>query len=148
MDPMDARSNDESRSGNRVAAPLSFSLSPDAKAVISRGVSIPVAFMIYRCSRLSFAVSYASLSRYILWRECFYCFIPSRAGRGMPSDVSITGSELHPGSYEQDLPPYPARKGEGQRKRLREIPRGYPSDTLSAEVALHRGGLKTDGQTI
>lgn len=72
---MDARSNDESRARlePRAAALLflspSFlasapSFSPYVKAVISRG-SIPVAFMIYRCSRLSFAVSYAGLARYI-----------------------------------------------------------------------------------
>lgn len=62
-------------------APLFLSISPYAKAVISRS-SIPVAFMIYRCSRLSFAVSYADLARYISWRGRFYCFIPCMRAAG------------------------------------------------------------------
>lgn len=39
-----------------------------------------------------------------------------RAGRGVPSDALITGSELHPGSLEQDLPcPVRTRAREGGR---------------------------------
>ncbi|KYN06296.1 hypothetical protein ALC62_02788 [Cyphomyrmex costatus] len=74
----------------------------------------------------------------------FYCFVPSCAGRGVPSDASITGSELHPGSLRTG--PTVSREErrrlerKRERERPREIPRGYPSDTLSAEVALHRGG--------
>ncbi|KYN21128.1 hypothetical protein ALC57_06520, partial [Trachymyrmex cornetzi] len=48
----------------------------------------------------------------------FYCFMPSCAGRGVPSDASITGSELHPGSLRTG--PTVSREERRRLKRKRE----------------------------
>lgn len=153
MNTMDARSNDGFCSANRAAAPLfpfrslSPSLSLYAKAVISRG-SIPVAFMIYRCSRLSFAVFLRGSREIYLVARALLLLYTGRAGRGVPTDASITGSGLHPGSLRTGPTVSLRGKTEGGRRRVERSPRRYPSDTLSAEVASHHGGLKTDRRQI
>jgi len=139
MDSMGAQSNDGSRLTNRAAgSSLSLYLSLCEGSYLPqfdpRGVyDLPVQSAFFRRflrgPREIYLVARTLLLLYTM-----------HASRGVPSDSSITGSELHPGSLRTGPTVY--REGRRGKEGGREVPRGYPSDTLSAEVAMHRGGLK------
>ncbi|KYQ60152.1 hypothetical protein ALC60_00558 [Trachymyrmex zeteki] len=64
----------------------------------------------------------------------FYYFMPSCAGRGVPSDASITGSELHPGSLRTG--PIVSRE---ERRRLKRKREAKQTDMRYGQSVLHRG---------
>jgi len=126
---MGARSNDESRSVSELLLSLSLSLSLSFSFFLSlylltqRQLS-PVGFD--PCGVYDLPVQSAFFRRFLrepceIYLGRFYCFMPSCAGRGVPSDASITGSELHPGSLR--IGPTVSREERRKLKRKREVER-------------------------
>ncbi|KYM89641.1 hypothetical protein ALC53_01953 [Atta colombica] len=60
----------------------------------------------------------------------FYCFMSSCAGRGVPSDASITGSELHPGSLRTGPTVSREERRRLKRKREKQTDRRYDQNVL------------------